>query len=142
MIWNQENFSTKPWLLEKIKDGDVFLGGNLFQENEDFMGIAHINNLNFYETNLNNVVINDTCKIFNCSTVKIKTEKITKDEVKKTVLGKREFKKLTKEEVANILSDDKLNDLAFYKMNKMEVETARINKSKHKTPPLLRAKNG
>ena len=141
MIWNQENFTAKPWLYQQIQDGDIFLGGHLLSEVEDDLVISDKKNLKFYNANLINLVLHPSCKVFRGNSAKqewvyVDPADITKGK-KPMNKGKREHTKMTPEDIDQVLADDELTDVAFYTLNKMKIKKARVNLGKPEKPPKI-----
>lgn len=137
MIWNQENFSAKPALIAQIQDGDIFHGGSFAQDDEDSTIIENIKSLIFYETNLRNVILHPSCKVYGVNSSKASVIHNEDGTITVTPKGKRDHVKMNDSEVDDVLADDNLNDIVFYAINRNKIRKARKNKGKPEKPPLI-----
>jgi len=140
--WNQENFTSKPWLFSQVRSGDTFLGGSIASYEEDTIRFAGLSNLKFYGTNTNNCILPASSKVHDVSSVKASYEDIDPKDPSKgkrqvQFKGKREHTPMNLRERDEILSDDNLKDRLFFLRYKKEIIESRARMKKFPIPPKL-----
>ena len=131
MIWEDVNFLKNPELLDKVKNGDTLILGNLSQTSEDIDILPGRKDLTLIRVNAINCIFDKSTTMKQCNTARNKYVPKDQNDIKRGLKvlankGKREFAEIKKEKLASIFSDGNIKSTVVRSKFKKEIKQARL----------------